>query len=76
MKAFWQFLAALWPDDDTTANLPAEGAAGTWVPVQDTTTRIVSWQLMLGSVGAEILVDDATGEILIDDETGNVLYDG
>jgi hypothetical protein len=74
MKSFWQFLAALWPDDETTANLPAEGAGGTWVPTLDTTTRRVSWQQAAG--GGEILVDDATGEILIDDETGNVLYDG
>jgi hypothetical protein len=76
MKAFWQFLAAFWPDDETTANLPAEGAAGTYVPTLDTTTRVVTWELASGSSVGEILVDDATGEILIDDETGNVLYDG
>ena len=74
MKAFWQFLAALWPDDEATANLPAEGASGAYVPTLDTTTRIVTWQQAPG--GAEILVDDESGEILIDDETGNVLYDG
>ena len=70
MKAFWQLLAALWPDDATTANLPAEGAAGTWVATLDTTTRIASWQQASGS--AEILVDDASGEILIDAHGGPV----
>ena len=62
MISFWQFLAALWPDDATTANLPAEGAEGDYVPMLDTTTRQVSWQVLLGSETAEILTDDATGD--------------
>jgi hypothetical protein len=74
VRAFWQFLAALWPDDATTANLPEEGASGTYVATLDTTTRRVSWQLAAGS--AEPLVDDAAGEILFDDATGDILMDG
>jgi hypothetical protein len=77
MKAFWQFLGALWPDDDTTANLPAEAAAGTYVPVLNTTTRVVTWEE--SAAGADfdsILTDDVTGEILVDEDTGNVLTDG
>jgi hypothetical protein len=72
MKAFWQFLAALWPDDAVSADYPA--VPGGQVPTLQS-DGTVKWSA--GSVvSGEILVDDATGEILIDDETGNVLYDG
>jgi hypothetical protein len=72
VKSFWQFLAALWPDDATTANYPA--VPGGQVPTLQT-DGTVQWSV--GAVAAgDILVDEETGEILIDEETGDVLYDG
>jgi hypothetical protein len=74
MNTWWQLLQAWWSDDDTGSGIPAVGAAGSYVPVLDTTTREVTWQASTATV--DILVDDASGEILIDDASGEVLYDG
>jgi hypothetical protein len=70
VKAFWQFLAALWPDDETTAALPAEGAPGVYVPTLDTTTRIVTWQAFAVSGTADLIED---GDVIYED--GSPLYE-
>jgi hypothetical protein len=71
VKAYWQFLAALWPDDPTTANYPA--VPGGQVPTLQS-DGTVQWSTAASA--GEILIDDASGEILYDDATGDILYDG
>jgi hypothetical protein len=72
MKAFWQLLAALFPDDPTEANYPAV-PGGQVIALG--TDGVARWSLGTGG-GGEPLVDDAAGEILFDDATGDILMDG
>ena len=66
MKAFWQFLAALWPDDETTANYPL--VPGGQVPTLQT-DGTVKWST--GSVGTSDLIE--SGDVLY--EAGSPLYE-
>jgi hypothetical protein len=66
VKAYWQFLAALWPDDETTANYPV--SPGGQVPTLQT-DGTVKWSA--AAPGGSDLIE--AGDMIYED--GNPLYE-